>query len=169
MRGEGSNFSSNRSCLGDLPTPICNSGRKPGLVCEEAGILTFRTRWQWLEQSEGTFWDGYHFSTHTPAGQEWGRMALGRWGRHRSLSPEFILNFVAGILRMPLALLLYILAFHNSLTFPAIDTDWLPCSLVLKLKSLKFLSNSRPVGEEDVSFWPQLGGHHSRSPLVSIN
>lgn len=28
-------------------------GQKPGLACEEAGILTFRTRWEELRQSEG--------------------------------------------------------------------------------------------------------------------
>lgn len=65
-----------------IRTPACSFGQNPELSCEEAGILTFRTRWEELSQ-RGTFWDGYDFSTHTHthARSSWSR--VGRewsWG-----------------------------------------------------------------------------------------
>lgn len=66
-----------------IRTPACSFGQKPELSCEEAGILTFRTRWEELSQ-RGTFWDGYDFSTHThmhaAAGVGWGENGAGEAG-----------------------------------------------------------------------------------------
>lgn len=42
--GECKASSSNRNCLGGPTTPHCDFDQNPGLVCEEVGIMTFRTK-----------------------------------------------------------------------------------------------------------------------------
>ena len=80
--------SSHGHCLGGASPsapPACSFGRKPGLACEEAGILTFRMRREELRQSEGHIlgWIWFfHTDTHmqTAAGVGWGENGAGEAG-----------------------------------------------------------------------------------------
>ena len=87
-------------------------------------------------------------STHTPARVEWERVVLGRWGRRRSPGPEFVSNFAAsipGLTMGPSAVYTGISVIPSHSLLPAGLATMLSPP---QMERLKFLSNSRPLGEE---------------------